>query len=131
MKPITDSLILTWIIKAKEVHMNGAFIPGMCKAFKKVFLKYPHLQRELIHTLKNHYPNIGNTEGYNPEWLYLLIPEFNFDFLLGDKTTDAYKGLQGGDITIKDIYWWDIDDKGSRIRAFDKLIKVYMNGGAL
>ena len=41
------------------------------------------------------------------------------------------RDCQGGDTTLKDIYWWDIDDKGSRIRAFDKLIKVYMNGKAL
>lgn len=27
---------------------------------------------------------------YNPEWPFILIPEFNFEFLGGDKTTKAY-----------------------------------------
>lgn len=47
MKPITDSLILTWIIKAKEVYMNEAFVPGMCKAFKRAFQYVPKVNRNL------------------------------------------------------------------------------------
>ena len=28
-------------------------------------------------------------------------------------------------MSIWDIYWWEKDDRESRIKAFDKLIKVY------
>ena len=38
-----------------------------------------------------------------------LIPEFNPEFLGGEKS----------------LFWWDPMDKKSRIKAFDKLIKIY------
>ena len=38
-----------------------------------------------------------------------LIPEFNPEFLGGENN----------------LFWWDSTDKKSRIKAFDKLIKVY------
>ena len=38
-----------------------------------------------------------------------LIPEFNPEFLGGENS----------------LYWWDPLDKKSRIKAFDKLIKIY------
>jgi hypothetical protein len=37
-------------------------------------------------------------------------------------------------ICLWDIYWWERDDKESRIKAFDKLIGIYeakVNGRAL
>lgn len=38
-----------------------------------------------------------------------LIPEFNPEFLGGEDS----------------LFWWDPIDKKSRIKAFDKLIKIY------
>lgn len=38
-----------------------------------------------------------------------LIPEFNPEFLGGENS----------------LFWWDPEDKKSRIKAFDKLIKIY------
>lgn len=38
------------------------------------------------------------------------IPEFNAEFLNGDPSQ---------------VYWWPINNTKSRIKAFDKLIKVY------
>lgn len=38
------------------------------------------------------------------------IPKFNADFLNGN---------------LESAYWWPIEDIESRIKAFDKLIKVY------
>lgn len=38
------------------------------------------------------------------------------------------------DLPLRDIYWWERDDKESRIKAFDKLIGIYeakVNGRAL
>lgn len=39
-----------------------------------------------------------------------------------------------GDLPLRDIHWWEMDDKESRIKAFDKLIGIYeakVNGRAL
>lgn len=39
-----------------------------------------------------------------------------------------------GDLPLRDIYWWERNDKESRIKAFDKLIGIYeakVNGRAL
>lgn len=57
-------------------------------------------------------------------YLYLEYFAFWFVFLGGDKNTEAYKNLSDN-LSIHDIYWWDRLDTESRIRAFDKLIKVY------
>lgn len=45
--------------------------------------------------------------------LILFIPEFNHIYLNNGKT------LHSG-------YWWHIDDKKSRIKAFNKLIRIYI-----
>ena len=58
-------------------------------------------------------------------YLYLEYFAFWFDFLGGDKNTEAYKNLNDNNLSIHDIYWWDRLDTESRIKAFDKLIKVY------
>lgn len=62
---------------------------------------------------------------YRNEWIPALIPEFNFDFLDGNRNTKAYESYEGGDLPLRDIYWWDKDDMNSRIKAFDYLIRVY------
>jgi hypothetical protein len=63
-----------------------------------------------------------------------LISKFNFDFLDGNRNTKAYESYERGDLPLRDIYWWERDDKESRIKAFDKLIGIYeakVNGRAL
>ena len=42
-----------------------------------------------------------------------IIPEFNRDFLNCTTDNDIY------------AYWWSLDDRQSRIEAFNKLIKYY------
>lgn len=50
---------------------------------------------------------------YYREHIDSIIPEFNQDFLNAEYKRDY-------------IYpWWDISDRDSRIKAFDKLIEVY------
>jgi hypothetical protein len=46
---------------------------------------------------------------YNP--INSIIPEFNREFL-----NAKYE---------RSIVWWDVNDRESRIKAFDKLIEVY------
>lgn len=62
---------------------------------------------------------------YRNEWIPALIPEFNFDFLDGNRNIKAYESYERGDLPLRDIYWWDKDDMNSRIKAFDYLIRVY------
>lgn len=62
---------------------------------------------------------------YNPEWPFILIPEFNFEFLGGDKTTKAYMEVQNHKLTLREIYWWSKWDSEVRIKAFDNLIRIY------
>lgn len=57
-------------------------------------------------------------------YLYLESFAFWFDFLGGDKNTGVYKNLSDN-LSIHDIYRGDRFDTESRIKAFDKLIKVY------
>ena len=57
-------------------------------------------------------------------YLYLEYFAFWFDFLGGDKNTWVYKNLSDN-LSIHDIYLGDRFDTESRIKAFDKLIKVY------
>lgn len=47
---------------------------------------------------------------YRNEWIPALIPEFNFDFLDGNRNTKAYESYERGDLPLRDIYWWDKDD---------------------
>jgi len=71
---------------------------------------------------------------YSNEWIPALIPEFNFDFLDGNRNIKAYESYERGDLPLRDIYWWERNDKESRIKAFDKLIGIYeakVNGRAL
>lgn len=48
---------------------------------------------------------------YYEKPIYRIIPEFNRDFL------DAKHK--------ESLVWWDVSDRESRIKAFDKLIEVY------
>lgn len=62
---------------------------------------------------------------YNPEWPFILIPEFNFEFLGGDKTTEAYREFQNHKLTLREIFWWSRWDSEVRVKAFDRLIGIY------
>lgn len=114
-----NTTILEWITKAKECYLNNEVIHGMCNAFSKAILYSPDLEGKIM---------------YRNEWIPALIPEFNFDFLDGNRNTKAYESYERGDLPLMDIYWWEMDDKESRIKAFDKLIGIYeakVNGRAL
>lgn len=123
-----DKIILDWITKAKECYVNGYFCPGVCKAFKTALIRYPNLETNLISILQEiGHPlhKLDNQIIYRNEWIFALIPEFNFDFLDGNRNTKAYESYVKGDIPLRDIYWWERYDIESRIKAFDKLIKIY------
>lgn len=119
-----DKVILAWIKYAKECWKYGK---GMCNAFKKAVYRHRDLMDNLVLILREMGHDLCTYEGevmYSPDWLTILIPEFNFDFLGGDKNTEAYKGLNDN-LSIREIYWWDRLDIESRIKAFDKLIGIY------
>lgn len=124
-----NQTILKWIIQAKAFYLRDRLGRGMCKAFNKVANQDLGLKEALIGLLKSQEYGLLIYEGevmYQSEWLRELIPEFRFDTLGGDTNTSAYRHLQEKvDISIWEIYWWERDDKESRIKAFDKLIKIY------
>lgn len=110
------------------MNRNKILDYGMCKAFKMAVIGESELEKSLICILQD----IGYESGildsklsYNHEWPFILIPEFNFEFLGGDKTTKAYMEVQNHELTIQEIYWWRKRDSEVRIKAFDKLIGIY------
>lgn len=127
-----DGIILDWIVKAKRCYLNNILLHGMCKAFKAAVLSNPYLEKNLICVLQEIDHHLYKFDGrimYRDDWISALIPEFNFDFLDGDRNTKAYESYERGDILLKDIYWWKRDDRESRIKAFDKLISIYNHEG--
>jgi hypothetical protein len=121
-----NRIILDWIIKAKDIYVNNILDCGMCNAFKMAAIRELELEKSLICILRDQ--DIGHESEilvYNPEWPSILIPEFNFEFLGGDKTTEAYRGVQNHRLTIREIYWWRKWDSEVRINAFDKMIGIY------
>lgn len=108
--------------------MNTIINWGMCKSFKSAILRDSELEKSLICILQDMGHESGMLDGkllYNPEWPFILIPEFNFEFLGGDKTTEAYREFQNHKLTLREIFWWSRWDSEARVKAFDKLIKVY------
>lgn len=95
-----NRIILEWITKAKEIYMNTIFNCGMCKSFKLAVLRDSELEKSLICILQDMGHESEILELYNPEWLFILIPEFNFEFLGGDKTTKAYMEVQNHKLTL-------------------------------
>lgn len=123
-----NRIILEWITKAKDIYVNSIPFSGMCKAFKMAIISEPELEKSLICILQDIGHELEILDGkllYNPEWPFILIPEFNFEFLGGDKTTEAYMEVQNHRLTIREIYWWSKWDSEVRIKAFDKLIGIY------
>lgn len=97
-----NKIILEWITKAKEIYVNTIINCGMCKAFKRAVLRDSELEKSLICILQDmgHESEILDSKLlYNPEWPFILIPEFNFEFLGGDKTTIAYMEVQNHKLT--------------------------------
>lgn len=66
----------------------------------------------MCHCFVEAYPEIWNGEGDLTMIIQKLIPEFNRKTL--GATLDTWYSA-----------WWYFDDKKSRIKAFDKLIKIY------
>ena len=101
----------------------------MCKSFKLAVLRDSELEKSLIcilYRIMGHESEILDGKLlYNPEWPFILIPEFNFEFLGGDKTTKDYMEVQNHKLTLREIYWWSKWDSEVRIKAFDKLIGIY------
>lgn len=123
-----NRIILDWIIKAKYIYVNNILDCGMCKAFKMAVIRESELEKSLICILQDigHESDILDSKLlYNPEWPFILIPEFSFEFLGGDKTTEAYRKVQNHRLTIREIYWWRKWDSEVRIKAFDNLIRIY------
>ena len=92
------------------------------------WLRDSELEKSLICILQNmgHESKIfDNKLLYNPEWPFILIPEFNFEFLGGDKTTEAYREFQNHKLTLREIFWWSRWDSEVRVKAFDRLIGIY------
>lgn len=87
-----DRIILDWIVKAKRCYINNILIYGMCKAFKTAVLSNPYLEKNLICVLQEIGHPLLKLDGiimYQNEWIPALIPEFNFDFLEGNRNTKA------------------------------------------
>lgn len=123
-----NRIILEWITKAKEIYVNTMIYCGMCKSFKLAVLMDSELEKSLICILQDmgHESEILDGELlYNPGWLSILIPEFNFEFLGGDKTTKAYREVQNHKLTLREIFWWSRWDSEVRVKAFDRLIGIY------
>ena len=127
-----NRIILEWITKAKEIYVNTIVNGGMCKSFKLAVLRDSELEKSLICILQDMGYESEILDGkllykllYNPKWPFILIPEFNFEFLGGDKTTEAYREVQNHKLTIREIFWWSKWDSEVRIKAFDNLIRIY------
>ena len=125
-----NQTILKWITQAKAFYLRDRLNRGMCKAFHKVANQDFELKEALTGLLKSQGYGLLIYEGevmYQYEWLRELIPGFRFDTLGGDTNTSAYRHLQEkGDLSIWEIYWWDRYDIESGIKAFNKLINIYI-----
>lgn len=104
--------ILELLQKAKELYFENRGKAGMCWCVKVIANegKTGHEQ---------------NHKGYVPYSVIVSqIPEFNPYFLEAPIIPLMESGVY---FEIGLEFWWDIDSIGSRINAFDKLIKVYEN----
>lgn len=101
-----NNIILEWITKAKEYYLNQELNHGMCNAFSKAILYSPDLEAKLISILQEIGHPLYKFNGrvmYRSEWISALIPEFNFNFLEGNRNTKAYKSYERGDLPLKDV----------------------------
>lgn len=94
-----NNIILEWITKAKRYYLNQELNYGMCNAFSKAIIYSPDLEAKLISILQEIGHPLYKFNGmvmYRSEWISALIPEFNFDFLEGNRNTKAYKSYERG-----------------------------------
>ena len=75
------------------------------KRAKKIFEYYECMCPSMLEAYRLEVKEVGATI----RSVRKLIPEFNPEFLGGENK----------------LFWWDTTDKESRIKAFDKLIKIY------
>ena len=105
--------ILNLLQKAKELYLKEKGKGGMCWCIKVVANegKSREEQRD-----RGHVP-YASIEAQIPEFnpFYLNVPEVQCKIL---SHPFLVVGLE---------FWWDINDSESRIKAFDKLIKLYEN----
>lgn len=118
------AVILKWIVAARDrYYQESKYIAphsglGMCSVFHDTAWHSPELSDRLADLLRDQGDAIAigaptwRESCYCPEWLRLLIPEFNREFL-------------GGTVIPNSDYWWPKRDLESRFRAFDKLVEVY------
>lgn len=116
-----NQIILDLITKAKDRYLDsGEGRYGMYEAFKSIVERSSDLEEKLLNIIRDRYPNRKiHTIEDEDNWIHILIPEFD-PYILNGKSSlfndnrDYYKH-----------YWWELSDKESRIKAFDKLIEIY------
>jgi hypothetical protein len=102
--------ILELLVKAKKLYLENQGKAGMCWCIK-VIANEGKSREEQRDRGQVPYANIVSQ-----------IPEFNPYFLEAPIIALIESGVY---FEIGLEFWWDIDSVGSRINAFDKLIKVY------
>lgn len=98
------------LIKKWQERRRRKRILKIIKAAKQCFIEGK--ESFMCHCFITAYPKFWNFEGGFTKMIQKLIPEFNRETL--------------GATTSKNMTaWWDITDRESRIKAFDKLIEIY------
>lgn len=121
-----EYLTLEWLIQSKNLYEYNTKLGEpmtMCSSIRFIG-SYKSIDSRLSTLLKAlgykvRYYQKSNTPIYQDNWIHILIPEFD-PYILNGKSSlfkdnrDYYKH-----------YWWELSDKESRIKAFDKLIEIY------
>ena len=105
-KKYNNYLILKWIKRAKKRYINE-HKDGMCTSLAYTIPTQIKLNIIQIYSLKN-----GNFSVIKE-----IIPEYYPEFFGTKKIEDCFSFNEG--------YWWKIEDRDSRINAFNKLIEIY------
>lgn len=101
-------LISELLTEAKKLYLKNIGKAGMCWCIK-VIANEGKSREEL--------QRIGHVP-YT--YIKAIIPEFTPEFF---GATPRCKKVKAFNIGLE--FWWDINDSESRIKAFDKLIKLY------
>lgn len=99
--------ILELLKKAKTLYLENQGKCGMCWCIKVVANKD---KSRIEQSNKGHVPYAS---------IVAQIPEFNPEYL------EAKPGYSIKIVNVGLEFWWNIEDTGSRRRAFDKLIELY------
>lgn len=100
--------IVDLLKKSKELYLENQGKTGMCWCIK-VIANEGKSKEEL--------QKIGHVP-YT--YIKAIIPEFTPEFF---GATPRRKKVKAFNIGLE--FWWDVNDSESRIKAFDKLIKLY------